>query len=449
MTIAALLHVTLAVSLFIIGRAQLAPTLVDRDGIVSSFAFDSNLYRRSAFELAQRLRTGDLNGFATTAEPAHVKVIAIPFALFGSFFGYSVLSAEPYNLICYIVVIGLVFALGREVGCRRTGILAATAVGVWPTFLLHTMQLLKEPLFVAASLAFLLCVITWITRTYKPMATLAITAVTVLMVLLVSVIRLKFLFVVIVVALLGLVLLAIRQILQRRLLLGNMVLPIAVLLAAMLLMPSGSYTSQTLKKYPSDQSGPSKTAVSEGTEVLTDVQWVVRPHTSDTVMGRLKAGADRSARRISSMRTRFAAGYPDAGSLIDGSVEFSGVTDLLAYLPRAVEIGLWAPFPNTWFRSGRFVGYLGKILTGFETFLIYCFSFLAVAALVREPRRLGLWFVLATAVLGATALALVVPNFGALYRFRYGFWVMIIIAAMTGLDGLIRSRSSCRPLVDP
>jgi hypothetical protein len=302
------------------------------------------------------------------------------------------------------------------------------------------MQLLKEPLFVAASLAFLLCVITWITRTYKPTTTLAITAVTVFMVLLVSVIRLKFIFVVIVVALLGLVLLVIRQILQRQLLLANMVLPIAVLSAAMLLMPSGRHTIQTIKKYPSDQSGPSKTAASEGTEVLTEVQWVVRPQTSDTIVGRFKAGADKFARRISSMRTRFAAGYPDAGSLVDGSVEFSSVTDLVGYLPRAAEIGLWAPFPNTWFRTGRFVGHLGKILTGLETFLIYCFSVLAVTAIIREPRRLGLWFVLATAVMGATALAVIVPNVGALYRFRYGFWVMLIIAAMTGLDGLISSR---------
>jgi hypothetical protein len=145
------------------------------------------------------------------------------------------------------------------------------------------------------------------------------------------------------------------------------------------------------------------------------------------------------------MRTRFAGGYPDAGSVIDGSVEFSGVTDLLVYLPRAAEIGLWAPFPNTWFRTGRHVGHLGKVLTGLETFLIYCFSILAVTAIIREPRRLGLWFVLATAVLGTTALAVVVPNVGALYRFRYGFWMMLIIAAMTGLDGLIRSRPSSRP----
>jgi hypothetical protein len=38
---AAALHVMLAVALFVAGRTKIAPTLIDQDGIMSSFAYDS------------------------------------------------------------------------------------------------------------------------------------------------------------------------------------------------------------------------------------------------------------------------------------------------------------------------------------------------------------------------------------------------------------------------
>src|ERR1043165_9460429 len=166
LVIAAVLHIFLAVALFIAGRAGVAPSLIDRDGIMGSFAFDSYKYQRGAIELAELLRSGRLGAWATAGQPVHVKIIAVPFALLSPLFGYSTLSAEPYNLICYVAIIALVFALGRELSGHRTGVLAASVVALWPTFLLHTMQLLKDPLFVMAALAFVFCAITSLVRTY-------------------------------------------------------------------------------------------------------------------------------------------------------------------------------------------------------------------------------------------------------------------------------------------
>jgi hypothetical protein len=136
------------------------------------------------------------------------------------------------------------------------------------------------------------------------------------------------------------------------------------------------------------------------------------------------------------MRSRFAGAYPEAGSVLDGYTEFRTLGGLFAYLPRAMEIGLWAPFPSMWFSAGRRVGHLGTLLSGAETFLIYLFQLMGLVAIAREPRRLALWFLVGIAVLGVTAIALVVPNVGALYRFRYIFWVLFLIAGITGLNGL-------------
>lgn len=434
---AATLHVLLAIGLFLVARAQVVPGIVDSEGVMGSFAFDSYEYQRGAVQLAEFIRHGELLNWATAAQPVHVKLIAIPLAILGPVFGYGPLSAEPYNLFCYLAVVTLVFVVGSEVGGRRTGVLAGVIVALWPTFLLHTMQLLKDPLFVTASLAFLLCVVTWLTRTYSSTATIAFSAVTVFLMLLLYLVRISFVWVLIAVAFLGMLLLIVRQVQQRRLLIWNMLLPVTVLFTALLLIGlSGNHSSEAVKRYPSDQSGPPKFSTDITLQVPSLVTRVFRQR-SHTFTGQVLTVIDEPAHRISSMRSRFAASYPEAGSVLDGGTEFRTVNDLFAYLPRAMEIGLWAPFPSMWIAAGRRVGNLGKLLSGAETFVIYIFQVLAIVAVIRAPRHLALWLLLAISMLGVTALGLVVPNVGALYRFRYAFWMMVIIAAMCGLNDLL------------
>jgi len=125
-----------AFGLFVAGRARIAPTLIDRDGIMGSLALDSYTYQRDAIQLAELLRSGKVAAWLTAVPPVHVKIIAIPFAIFGPLLGYGTLAAEPYNLLCYAAVIALVFALGRELGGRRVGLLAGAFVALYPSFLL-------------------------------------------------------------------------------------------------------------------------------------------------------------------------------------------------------------------------------------------------------------------------------------------------------------------------
>src|SRR5436190_946177 len=154
---AALLHICLAVGLYSVGRAQVAPRLIDRDGIISSFAFYSYEYQRQASRLTEILLQQGLVAWAAEPTPLHVKLISIQFAILGPLFGYSILSAEPFNLLCYLAIVGAALLLGREVGGWRAALLAAAMIAVWPTFLLHTTQLLKDPLFIACALVLVLC----------------------------------------------------------------------------------------------------------------------------------------------------------------------------------------------------------------------------------------------------------------------------------------------------
>ena len=189
LVIAAVLHIFLAIVLFTAGRAGVAPTLIDRDGIMGSFAFDSYDYQRGAIETSQLLRGGHLRAWATAAQPLHVKLMAVPFALLSPLFGYSTLSVEPYNVVCYLAIIALVFALGSELGGQRAGVLSAVLVALWPTFLLHTLQLLKDPIFITAALAALWCAITLLVRTYRPAASAGVSVIAILLLLLIASVR--------------------------------------------------------------------------------------------------------------------------------------------------------------------------------------------------------------------------------------------------------------------
>lgn len=58
---------------------------------------------------------------------------------------------------------------------------------------------------------------------------------------------------------------------------------------------------------------------------------------------------------INQNRVNFLSGY-DAGSNIDSDVRFEDLIDVIEYLPRAISVGFFAPFPNMWFIEGKSPG---------------------------------------------------------------------------------------------
>ncbi len=438
---AAVLHVLLAVGLFTAGRAHVAPGLIDRDGIIGSFAFDSYEYQHEAARLVEILRQGGLVAWATERAPLHVKAISIQFAILGPLFGYGTLSAEPFNLICYVVILGVALVLGREVGGERAGLLAAGVIAVWPTFFLHTMQLLKDPFFIACALVLVLCMTFWLTRTLGPRGFLVTAAVTAVALSLVLIVRSTFAIFILALVLIGFTLLVIRELRERRPLYWNMICPLLILVVGVLLLLVHS-TSGQKTKHPSDQSGQPKAVAGEGVQVPTIVTYLPRPQFEDgapTYANRFYASASRVALKLSSVRERFEEVYSQSGSNIDAGVRFSDLKSVLLYLPRAFKIGCWAPFPTTWATPGKQVGSAGRLLAGAETLTMYLFELLALVAVLRPARRLASWLLLSISAFGVTLLALVVPNVGALYRFRYTFWVLLIILGAKGFEALLAS----------
>ncbi|HEX8130267.1 MAG TPA: hypothetical protein VF527_14280 [Pyrinomonadaceae bacterium] len=439
---AAIVHVALATGLFWAGRAQIAPGVIGRDGIMNSFASDGHVYRQGAARLVGVLRQKGWRAWARQPEQANVKLLSLQFAILSPLFGQSILSAEPFNLSCYLAILLLVFMLGREVGGRRVGLIAAGVVSLWPTFLLHTTQFLKDPLFIAGALALVLIVTTWLTRTYNWVGAVGMGALVALTTGLLLRVRFEFGVIIFAIVLFGFGLLIIRQLRERRWLYWNLVCPLLIIIIG---MAATFYLRDSYNRYSTRQITQLGLPLCPGKERLAvgPAEGLASPATGTPLnyTGWLFAAADKAALEVGCVRYYFIAWYPVSGSIIDGQVRIENFNDLILYLPRALAIGLLAPFPQDWFGTGLSVGRAGRLLSGAETLIIYLCEVLALLALVRSPRRLPAWLLLAVTVLGATALGLVVSNLGALYRFRYLFWILLIIL---GVDGLVSIMSALK-----
>jgi hypothetical protein len=421
---AALFHVTVAVLLLSAGRMDLAPRMVNRDGIAP--ATDSIVYRNEAILLASALRSGGFAAWRQIAAPFHVRLLSLGFALFQSFAGAGILAAEWLNLACYLAIATLTFAIGRETGGVRSGAIAAGTIALWPSFLFHTVQFLKDPLFIAGALLLVFVVVTWLTRTYGRRHAAASAIVMAGAAALLLAIRAQFVVVIVALIAIGATLLVGRQIAARRLLIWNLACALVAVGAALLALAQSTRTYEKVKAYPSPDRGELKSATAGGgVRLPAFAVWSARDAGASLALGKI--------------RERYAVSDRLAGSGIDDDVALHSARDVIANLPRAAAIGLWAPFPNTWLQRGRMVGRVGRITAGAEMAVIYVLELLSVAALILPPRRLPALLLVGFAALGVTALATVVTNVGTLYRFRYPFWILLIVTGISGGEKLARA----------
>ena len=430
---AALLHVLVTLALFGVGRVGLSPAHVDRDGVL--LTSDSQLYRREAVQLVETWRTRGTRAWMREGARTHVRALSVAFALLAPALGTGIVAAEPVNLVYYVAIVALVLAIGTEIGGRRAGLVAAGAVALWPTFLLHTTQLLKDPPFIAGALALALVVTTWLTRALDRRGAVRVAAVAAIAATLLLSIRPKFAPVIVALLLLGLALLLVRQVVERRVLRWNLACAVGVCGAAVIAFVVASRPIERRKAYPSPPRGPLKSVAGVGAPRRALVAW--RPATISARPG------DAAARALGSVRARYDLTNRGAGSGIDAGVQLARAADVVRYLPRAAQIGLWAPFPRMWLDGGHAVGTVGRLVAGLETAVIYLCQPLAIVAVAFGRRRLPALLLAGITLLAVTVMGLVVSNVGTLYRFRYPFWILLVILGATGLE-VVRTRRWAR-----
>lgn len=419
--VAAIFHLAVTGAVYALGRYAILPSTFDSNGIAVSFASDGIGDRADAAGLSELLRRGRFREWATAPLEFHLKLYSISFALFGPWLGLTIVSIEPLNVLCYLAILILVFRLGREAFNPDAATIATAVVGLWPSFLLHTTQMLKDPMFIIGMLAFVLITLRLLSRSLSWPGALITGFIGGLIALFVWLARDSMGQLLIVTAILGTVMLIARQLHEKR------IHPTNVAGMALLFLISVGVT--TFVPGFNKPDGPS-TTITTG-----------KKHPSATVRTKISEALQTDshsdlAGRVGTLRRRFVLMYPDSTSNIDSDVQLTSLAEIVRYLPRAAVIGFFAPFPKMWFASGRQVGSAGRLLSGMETLAMYAIEGLAIFGLWRERRRSSVWLLFSTAAIGLIALGLVVVNVGTLYRLRYVFLILIIIVAAKGFTDL-------------
>ena len=431
---AAIFHVLLTASVFFIGRAQILPDLFDTDGF-GTFASDSREYLGEVKHLVEILRgEGVADWLQQPVLQWHNKLISLSFAILTPLFGFTILSAELYNLVCYLVILFLIFTLGSEVYNDETGVIAAVVVSLWPSFLLHTTQLLNDGLFIAGFLALVLISARWFYREHSPASALAHIAIAVLVAIILGWMRPGWPIIFLAVFLLNTLGLFIQVGIKRRYMLWNLVgsmLVLGVTLAITFSNITVLANSYQPSSPPHEEELTSKDAHPQLTQDERDEHPV-------KLWAALLHAANSASQIIGGMRQTFVEMYPYSGSKVDAQYRITSTKDLVCYLPRAAEIGFFAPFPNMWMRQGEKLGLSARLISGVETLIMYLIYFFAALGVWRARRGVSVWYLLIVIILGVTSLGLVVVVIGALYRMRYVYWMLMILLGAGGIQGVIK-----------
>ena len=410
--LAAVLHITLTIGITLLGKSNLTPNTFDSNGVGIAFALDSATYRKHATEMSHLIREGRYRDWFYYRAPLatlHVRIYSISYALLGWVLGEGILAVEPINLFYYLSILILTYSIGASLFSPAVGRLAAVVIGLWPSLLIITTQLLQDPLFICAFLLLLLSLAVCINQQISFKQAFAYTGSGVASLLLVLLARSTMWEIVVAIVCLAALVCIISQLTMRRFD-PRKNLAICLICIAAFVLPtivSGRRVTDRVERAASSKS-------QVDTPTIAAAPW------------------SRFSQQIGWVRHRFIISYKSAGSNLDTDVELHTTGDVIRYFPRALQIGLLAPFPTMWFSAGKEVGLAGRLIVGAEMLGFYFLLSLACSTVVRERRQMAVWFLFATGVFGCVVLAYAVVNAGALYRLRYPYFIPIILLGVRG-----------------
>lgn len=423
LVLAAGLHLATTTSVFLVGRFQLMPSQFEKHGL-GQFASDSIFYQGDVVLLTGKLRNEGVIAWGNAVSPLHVKAYSLSHFIFSRWAEPNVLTIEPLNLFYYLAILALVFKLAETLFDRRAGTLAMTVMALWPSFLLHTTQFLRDPLLISAILAFVLVMVLWLIKNYSWRWTLLTMGAGVLALVIIWIVRSSMWDAIRMVALTGFVLLVIRHVRDRRFFVGG-VIGVLVMSGVVLLLPRVSQ----LKPLQRRETDLERSKVAE---------YVAQLSLAERIGRRRQAFAD--VKKIESSSS--------TASNIDNEVRLRTMSEIVRFVPHAAAVGFLAPFPNMWFAKGSQVGHAGRLVSGVEILFTYLIELLALISLWRMRKNLAVWLLAATVTLGLTGLGLIVLNIGSLYRFRYPFLALMIVLAAGGIGEIATWRAKRQKTAD-
>jgi hypothetical protein len=144
------------------------------------------------------------------------------------------------------------------------------------------------------------------------------------------------------------------------------------------------------------------------------------------------------------------SGGATVASNIDKNVDFCKNEDLIRYIPRAVQIALFAPFPSSWLAvEKRNSSSVEVYLSAIEMLYCYIAYFGLLYWLVSYRRwRMALVIPIAFAFGLTLLLGLTIANVGTLYRMRFPFVMIFVSIGMAGILQLAKTKPRWVKMLD-
>ena len=151
---------------------------------------------------------------------------------------------------------------------------------------------------------------------------------------------------------------------------------------------------------------------------------------------------DQNLRDLASYRLSFVHASKAGGSSIDLDVTFNNAWEMIAYIPRAFQIGFFSPFPNIWFSPGeKAAGSAMRIVSAFEMLIAY-FCLIGFPLFLWEYReKPEMWVIVFICTSMLIVYAMIVPNQGSLYRFRYPYYMPLVGFGLAGWLSKLSTKS--------
>ena len=146
---------------------------------------------------------------------------------------FNILMVEPVNLIYYLAVLVLIFKLGEAIFDYQSGLIAAAVVAVWPSFVLHTTQLLRDPLLILAVLVLVWTIVDSLRREMDFTRGILMAVVTAAAIVIIRIVRLPMWYIVCAMVATAVLLLVVRVWRERQIAAGTIVFAMGMIAAAL------------------------------------------------------------------------------------------------------------------------------------------------------------------------------------------------------------------------
>lgn len=154
---------------------------------------------------------------------------------------------------------------------------------------------------------------------------------------------------------------------------------------------------------------------------------------------------DKVISKISDSREGFRYGYPNARTNVDIDVEFNNIRDILYYLPRALQITFFSPFPNQLISDVLNLENKISSLVIIEMIIMYIAFPGIIILFFISSNRTPILIAFSFSLIFALAYTYVITNIGTIYRMRYPsmlIWIFLGIIGWGNLIRLLRTKSS-------